>query len=71
MTVIRKFCEDNHFASHPNIKYVGRDYEFFTLDYYGINSLPDLALYDENKKFVHLYEGRATVKDIYELTHKK
>ena len=71
MTVIRKFCEDNHFADHPNIKAVGRDHEFFSLDFFGINSLPDLALYDENKKFIHLFEGRATVKDLYEYTHKK
>ena len=71
MTVIRKFCADNHFELHPNIKAVGRDYEFYSLDFFAINSLPDLALYDENKKIIHLFEGRATVKDLYEYTHKK
>lgn len=71
MTVIRNFCADNHFADHPNIKAVGRDYEMFSLDFFEVNSLPDLALYDENKKIVHLFEGRATIRELYDYTHKK
>ena len=70
-TAMRKFASDMHLADYPNIVGIGRDYEFFFIDYYNVNSFPDLALYDENKMIVHLFEGRVTVKDLYEYTHKK
>lgn len=69
-TAMRKFYTENHLADYPNIKGIGRDYEFFFIDYYGVNSFPDLALYGADKQIIHLFEGRATVKDIYEYTHK-
>lgn len=68
---MRKFYNDYHLADYANIKAVGRDYEFFFIDYYGVNSFPDFALYDADKQIVHLFEGRVTVKDLYEYTHKK
>ena len=71
VTKIRDFNKDLKMDTYKNIKVVGRDYEFFYIDYYGVNSYPDFALYDEKKMFVHLFEGRATVKDLWEYTHKK
>ena len=68
---LQEFYKEYHFADYKNIKVIGRDYEFFFLDYFGVNSYPDFALYDENKKFVHLFQGRVTVKELYELTHKE
>ncbi len=71
MTAVRKFHKNHHFDQYPNIKMVGRDYEFFFSDYYDVRFVPDIALYDENKKFVHLFENKVTVRDLYEYTHKK
>lgn len=68
---IRNFYNEFHMADHPNIKAVGRDYELFFIDYYGVNSFPDIALYNENKQIVQLFEGRVTVAQLYEKTHNK
>ncbi len=67
---IRKFYADNHIADYKNIEVYGRDYEFFFFAYYGVKFVPDLALYDENKKLIKLFETDITVKELYELTHK-
>ncbi len=68
---IRQFAKEFKMDNYTNIKLVGRDFEFFFIDYYAVNSFPDLALYDDQKKIIHLFEGRATVKDLYDYTHKK
>jgi len=70
VTKLKNFQENFGFAKYPNIKVIGRDYEFFFIDYFQVHSAPSLALYDSSKKFVHLFEGGATVKDIYEYVPK-
>ncbi len=70
MTSLRKFYTDYHLADYKNIKVVGRDYEYFFNDFYGVHFVPDVALYDEKKKFVKLFENSVKVKDLYQLTHK-
>ncbi len=70
MTELKKFYEEHHLADFENIKIVGRDYEFFFAPYFGTRVVPDIAIYDENKKFVKLFEGETTVKQLYEYTHK-
>ena len=69
MTKTRDFYKEHKMADYKNIKIVGRDYEFFFVDYFGINSFPDFALYNEHKKFIHLFQGRVTVKDLWDSTH--
>ncbi len=70
MSRLREFNNEYKLAGYKNIKVVGRDYEFFYIDYFGVNSYPDFALYDEQKKFVHLFQGRVTSKDLWAYTHK-
>jgi thioredoxin-related protein len=62
---IRKFYHELHLDQYKNIKVVGRDYEFFFHDFYGIKSIPSMALYDGNKRLIHLFEGETTVAEIY------
>ncbi len=70
MTRLREFYKEYKMADYKNIKLVGRDYEFFFIDYFGVKSYPDFALYNEQKKFVKLFQGRATPQELYENTHK-
>ena len=70
-TRLKEFNERFGLAKYPNIKVVGRDYELFFLDYYRIHYIPSLALYDEKKKFIHLFEGGTTVQNIYDYVHPK
>ena len=67
---LRAYYDEFKMAKYPNIKLIGRDYEFFYMDFYGVNSFPDVALYSSDKQFIHLFEGRATVKELYDYTHK-
>jgi hypothetical protein len=69
MTAIRKFYDDFHLADYPNIMVIGRDYEFFFHEFYGVKFVPDIALYDKDKNLIKLFEANATVKDLYEYTH--
>ena len=70
MAAIRKFSADFHLADYKNVRVVGRDYEFFFHEYYGVKFVPDIALYDKNKTIIKLFEANATVQDLYEATHK-
>lgn len=69
VAAIRKFYHDMHLDEYRNVKVIGRDYEFFFHDFYGVKATPSLALYDGNKKLVHLFEGEASVADIYRYLH--
>ncbi len=69
MTDLREFYKKYHLGDYKNIVLVGRDYEFFYSTFYGTKVVPDLALYDEHKKIIKLFEGEATVTDIYEAAH--
>lgn len=68
-TMLKDFAAKHNFANYPQIKVVGRDYEFFFLDYYGVRSLPSIVVYDKNKMVVKLFEGNATFEDLYQATH--
>ncbi len=71
MTLTRQFYDDFHFRDLKNLKIIGRDYEFFFIDYFKPQHTPGLVLYDENKKYVKFWDGGTTVTELYELTHKK
>ncbi len=71
MTDIRKFCNDRHLEKYKNIEVVGQDSEFAFIDFFGTMHIPDIALYDSDKQFVHLFEGNINVKDLYQYTHDK
>ncbi len=69
MTELRSFYEKYHLADFKNIALVGRDYEFFFGTFYGIKVVPDMALYDEQKKIIKLFEGVTTISEVYKYTH--
>ncbi len=69
MTDLRNFYAKYHLADYKNIQLVGRDYEFFFGTFYGIKVVPDLALYDEHKKLIKLFEGDVSVSEIYQYAH--
>jgi hypothetical protein len=71
MDKIRTFYKDFNLSKYPNIKVVGRDYEFFYFSYYGAKFIPAMALYDPNKNFVRLYDGSATPDQLWDETHRK
>ncbi|MCD6013520.1 MAG: alkyl hydroperoxide reductase/Thiol specific antioxidant/Mal allergen [Flavipsychrobacter sp.] len=62
---IRNFYEKYKMAEHPNIKAMGRDYEFFFVEHYRVLNLPDVALYDGRKKLIKLLEGDFSATKIY------
>ena len=69
MAETRRFYAEHHLIEYSNIKLVGRDYEFFFGSYYSISVVPDLALYNEQKKLIKLFQGETHVHDIYEALH--
>jgi thiol-disulfide isomerase/thioredoxin len=68
MADLRNFYHKYHLGDYKNIKVVGRDYEFFFGTFYGIKVVPDLALYDEHKMLIKLFEGDTPLADIYKYT---
>jgi thiol-disulfide isomerase/thioredoxin len=69
MAEIRKFYENFHLADYKNIKVIGRDYEFFFHEFYGVKFVPDIALYDKDKNLIKLFEANATIEDLYKYSH--
>lgn len=66
---VKKFYEEHHLGDYKNVQVVGRDYEFFFFSYYGTKYLPDIVIYDANKKLVKLIEGEFSATDIYGALH--
>jgi len=66
ISMIKKFYDDYHLARFPNIKAVGMDSEFFFFLFYKTKFVPDIAMYDKSKKLIKLFEGSASVKDLYQ-----
>jgi len=62
---IRDFYEEHHLSRYENIKMVGRDAEFFFIDFYKTKFVPDIVLYDSHKKLVKLIEGETTASEVY------
>jgi thiol-disulfide isomerase/thioredoxin len=71
MTELRNFYTEFHMERYENIKLVGRDYEFFFGTFYKTRYVPDVALYDGQKKLIKLIEGETTAKQIMETVHPK
>ncbi len=71
MQMIRDFAKKFKLAKYKNIKVIGMDEEFFFFSYYKVKFVPDIALYDDNKHFLKLFEGSVPLKELYDLTHKK
>jgi len=69
MADVRTFAEDFQLSRYKNIKVLGRDNELFLFDYYGVELVPTIALYDKDKNFIKLFEANATVKALYKYTH--
>ena len=69
MAEIQKFYSDFHLDKYKNIVLVGRDNEFFFGSYYGVKFVPDLVLYDKEKKLIKLIQGETTAKAVYEALH--
>jgi hypothetical protein len=69
MSETRKFADEHQLDKYPNIKAIGWDYEFAYLTHFGTMHIPDVALYDGNKKFKYLFEAGIRVRDLYVLTH--
>lgn len=71
MGLLRSFYDEYGLGKYKNIKIVGRDIEFFFIDHYKVLRLPDVVLYDENKKLITLLEGDFSATTIYNAVHKK
>lgn len=69
MTLIRNFYTEHHMGEHKNIRAVGRDYEFFCFSHYRARTIPDIALYDKDKKLIKFISGDFSATDIYKLVH--
>ena len=69
MDEIRKFSDKFHLKDLKNVTVLGRDYEFFFGSFYGVRVVPDVALYDENKKLIKLIQGETNVQAILNAMH--
>jgi thiol-disulfide isomerase/thioredoxin len=66
MTELYNFYNEFHLDRYKNIQLVGRDNEFFFGSFYETKFVPDLALYDGQKKLIKLIQGETNVKAILE-----
>jgi hypothetical protein len=70
MAGIRKFYKEHNLDKFENIEAVGWDYDFFYLTFFGAMQVPDIALYNSEKKLVHFFEPPFTVSQIFEKVHQ-
>jgi len=60
---IRRFAEKYKLNKEKNITF-GKDADFFFAGFYRLSAVPGIAIYDEKKKFMKLYNGGAKITDI-------
>jgi thioredoxin-related protein len=68
MQAIKKYSEDFQLSKYGNIEAIGRDYEFFFTSFYGVRSVPAIAIYDSKKKIVKLIDAHVTIEELYKYT---
>ena len=56
----------HHWEKHSNVKLMGQDIRLFFPGFYGVTSVPDVVLYDKKKKFVKLWPGGVSIREILE-----
>jgi thioredoxin-related protein len=64
LIALKIFNSVRHMETHENIKFIGRDISFFFPTFYGTSSVPNVVLYDKNKKFIKLWPNGTTIADI-------
>ena len=69
MQHIRNFYKENHLDEYKNVIEMGRDTEFFFLNFYKTKSFPAIAVYDKHKEFMAIKEGGFTVSELYNVVH--
>jgi len=59
---------DNAFkpSAHKNIKAVGRDLDFFVMDYFGVRNFPAVVLYDEHKMFLRGIRPETALAELHD-----
>ncbi len=62
---LRRFAEEHKLKEYKNIIY-GNDADLFFPGFYKVSSVPDIAVYDKNKKFVKLFTQNAKVTELAE-----
>jgi thioredoxin-related protein len=60
---MKEFYNYYRIADHPNIK-MGRDEKYFLPPFFRMQSLPYLALYDKNGKYITHFEGNQKAETI-------
>ncbi len=61
---LRSFYNEFNLSGYKNIKIVGRDNDFFSMDYFGIRQFPSIILYDEHKKFVKGFDSESAIREL-------
>lgn len=60
---LRRFIEEYKLKTYKNIV-AGNDADLFFPGFYKVNSVPGIAVYDKDKKFVKLFTGTVKIEDI-------
>lgn len=63
LTQLRPFAKELNLDSYKNIT-VGKDYEYFFPRFYGTSYVPYVAVYDQKKMFVKMWEGKVKIEDL-------
>lgn len=60
---IKEFAEKYKLNKQKNITF-GKDKEFFFAGFYKLTAVPGIAIYDEKKQFMKLFNGGAKIGDV-------
>lgn len=63
---LKIFNSTRHLENFQGVKFIGRDYAFFFPTFYGVSSVPNVVLYDKDKKYVKLWAS-ASVSSLPEI----
>jgi thiol-disulfide isomerase/thioredoxin len=69
LSMLKPFAEKYKLDKYKNIKMVGKDYQYFFPDYYGITTVPCIVVYDRHKQLVKSFNDAIHIRELAEVIH--
>lgn len=66
ISLLKPFEEEYHLHNYPNIRVVGKDYQYFFPPYFAITTVPCVVVYDRKKQMVKRFADAIRIPELME-----
>lgn len=63
LALLKPFAKELNAGSYKNVT-IGKDYQYFFPSFFGTSYVPHVAVYDQKKMFIKMWEGKVKIEDL-------